>query len=270
MRAVAANELKEIQISILKAVAAFCEENHLSYFLTGGTLIGAVRHRGFIPWDDDVDLNMPRKDYEYFFANFNESRNDTLVAISLENSKDYYLASGKVYDARTVLTERVLGATPIGVNIDIFPMDEFPGDTYKLNRITREVGFLRSLLLFKTLIWNQSRPLIKNLALIAGRTMLLPIDRKALLKTISDKSQKYNNDPKCTKVAVMAVLIYGKKEIFDKKDFEGVVKLEFEGDLYSAPSGYDHILRQVYGDYMQLPPEEARVSTHDYEVFWRE
>ncbi len=270
MRTVTAIEQKEIQIAILKAVAKYCNDHHLTYYLTGGTLIGAVRHHGFIPWDDDVDLNMPRKDYEFFFTHFNQCRADTLKAVSIENTTDYYLASGKVYDKRTILTEKVIGAIPIGVNIDIFPMDELPGDRKELKSISREVGLLRKLLLLKTLKWDKNRLMLKNLVIIAGRTLLMPIDRKLLLQRISAKSQKYNNAPGCSKVAVMSVLIYGEKEIFDKKDFETSVPLEFEGDYYSAPVGYDRILRQVYGDYMKLPPVEARVSTHAYDVFWRE
>ncbi len=270
MRMVSKEEQREIQTEILEKVVHFCDEHKLHYYLTGGTLIGAVRHKGFIPWDDDVDLNMMREDYDFFFSHFNDHRTDTLRAISIGNSDDFYIASGKVYDTRTYLVERVQGNCPIGVNIDIFPLDRFPGDGSILKRINREIGFYRTLLLFKTLVWDKDRSLHKNILLLIGRALLFPVSRQSLLYKISDKSQSYNKSADNLKTAVMSVLIYGEKEIFDISDFSDTVKLEFEGKLYDAPIGYDHVLRQVYGDYMELPPIEKRASTHKYNVYWRD
>ena len=102
---ISVEELKMIQLKILDSIDDFCKKNGIQYFLFSGTLIGAVRHKGYIPWDDDVDICMKRKDYDRFFSEFNQQRRDTLKAISAEIEKNYYLASGKVIDTATVIEE---------------------------------------------------------------------------------------------------------------------------------------------------------------------
>ena len=118
---ISVEELKMLQLKILDSIDDFCKKNEIQNFLFSGTLIGAVRHKGYIPWDDDVDICMKRKDYDRFFAEFNQQRQDTLKAISTETEKDYYLASGKVIDTATVIEEENNYAMPIGVYVDVFP-----------------------------------------------------------------------------------------------------------------------------------------------------
>ena len=121
MRIITSEELRKIQLDLLQKTADFCESNGLRYFLCGGTLIGAVRHKGYIPWDDDIDIAMPRSDYEKFISIFNRPQNYYQV-MSFETNPDYAYAFAKVYDNRTILKELHYKGT-IGAYIDVFPAD---------------------------------------------------------------------------------------------------------------------------------------------------
>ena len=122
MKRVTPEELKRIQLDLLQKTADFCEQNGLRYFLCGGTLIGAVRHKGYIPWDDDIDIAMPRPDYDRFINTFNKQENYYQV-VSRENNHAYSYAFAKVYDNRTILQELHYKGSTFGVYIDILPAD---------------------------------------------------------------------------------------------------------------------------------------------------
>ena len=258
------DRIKEIQLNILNRVIDFCEQHEIRYYLTGGTLIGAVRHKGFIPWDDDIDLNMPRQDYERFFSIFNSSRNDSLIAISIDTDKDYYLANGKVFDSNTILLEDVNQRIEIGVNIDIFPLDNLPKSDLKRSMFLKEMFIFRSLLSSKQIRISKNRPLLKNVVLACSQLVLKPVSIRWLLKEINTRAQRFNSFDDCLYIASVATLVWGNKEVFKREYFYDTVKIEFEGRLFDCPIGYQSILSQVYGNYMQLPPIEEQVSHHSY------
>lgn len=114
-------ELKKIQLGLLNALDDYCVQNDLTYYLAYGTLIGAIRHKGYIPWDDDIDVMMPREDYNKFIANFNNDKHASNVkAISHEIDTDYYLSFAKLINKSTVMQEEVNSDYQIGVYIDVF------------------------------------------------------------------------------------------------------------------------------------------------------
>ena len=159
---ISVEELKMLQLKILDSIDDFCKKNEIQYFLFSGTLIGAVRHKGYIPWDDDVDICMKRKDYDRFFAEFNQQRQDTLKAISTETEKDYYLASGKVIDTATVIEEENNYAMLIGVYVDVFPMDYLPADDKKLKQLNHRIDIYRKMLVLKSVPVSDRRATVKN------------------------------------------------------------------------------------------------------------
>lgn len=139
------NEVKEIQLNILKAVDCFCRENGIRYWLDYGTLIGAVRHKGFIPWDDDIDIGMLRKDYEVFIKIFNKS-SKRYRFVCIENEPLCWHLFGKVMDTETVLWESPwMGIPRFCVNIDIFPYDNVPDSNWQLKDMWLKVRGLQLL-----------------------------------------------------------------------------------------------------------------------------
>ena len=134
MQRIDSKELKKIQLEILDAATSFCEQNGIRYWLDCGTLLGAIRHKGYIPWDDDVDLGMLREDYDRFLTLFNRE-NSKYKFVCIENSPDFYLAHGKVCDTETLLYEPDENGYKLHVNIDIFVYDNAPNDDGEIERI---------------------------------------------------------------------------------------------------------------------------------------
>lgn len=168
MKQITQEELKNIQVNILDRVKAFCDANEIEYFLFAGTLLGAVRHKGYIPWDDDIDICMRRKDYDRFFEVFNTDRKDGLRAIDYKNEKGYYLASGKVIDDRTIMQETTNFDKKIGVYIDVFPLDDLPENVKELRRLDRKIKPYRNMLLLKIIKPNGKRSWYKDAILKMG------------------------------------------------------------------------------------------------------
>jgi len=260
MRTIALDELRTIQLDLLQKTTDFCEKNGLRYFLCGGTLIGAIRHKGYIPWDDDIDIAMPRPDYDRFVKTFNRPDNYYQVA-NLDISPDYTNAFAKVYDRRTILKELYYSGET-GVNIDVFPADGVK-NAFQIKKI---------MLLHKFLNTKEAnyykRSLSKNIINTFGKLLLLPFSARTIARWIDNETRKfaYGSLPKA---GVIANPI-GLGEMVDKTVFDSDIYQEFEGREYRVPVGYDTWLRSVYGDYMQLPPEEHRVTHHTFEAYWKD
>lgn len=134
MREMTIDELKEVQLQILDFVAEFCEKNQIQYWIDSGTLLGAIRHKGYIPWDDDIDVGMLRKDYDKFFKLFNDPGN-RYQFVCYEKQPDFYLPHGKVCDVSTVLYEPNEKGHRLSVNIDIFVYDNAPEDNSEVMKM---------------------------------------------------------------------------------------------------------------------------------------
>ena len=142
MRTINTEELKEYQLRILDKVAAFCEEQGITYWIDSGTLLGAIRHKGYIPWDDDIDLGMLREDYDRFCKTFNQ-HNDRYKVECVENDPDFYLSHAKVCDNSTVLYEPDENGFKLMINIDIFVYDNAPDDDEKVKKMYDKRDFWR-------------------------------------------------------------------------------------------------------------------------------
>lgn len=270
MVAITPQEIKSIQISILKDIDRFCKSNNIQYYLFAGSLIGAVRHKGVIPWDDDIDICMKREDYNYFFKTFNSKGIPNRKAICLEYDEDYYSAAGKVIDTRTSLIEAVAKPCELGVFVDIFPMDYLPEKESDIKRLNFRISGYRKLVALKNIKILKERIWYKNVVLTIAQFLLKPIPMNHLLKRIASIAQTYKNDSTCTKLADISVFTYGMKEVHERAEFATTVEMEFEGSMFSVPVGFDKVLQRMYGDYMKLPPKEKQVSHHVNNVFWKE
>lgn len=261
MRTIHTDELKQIQLQLLKQIDAYCTKNNLQYFLAYGTLIGAIRHQGFIPWDDDIDIVMPRSDYDQFVAHFNQENPHSKV-ISMENTPQYGLPFAKVHDTRTVMHETMYKQDNFGVYIDVFPLDGIMKAT-DIDTSLRWNKFLNA----KKAIIDHQRSLIKNIIILGGKIALTFKSTRSILKTIDTIARKTPWE-QAQKVAQIASP-YGRCEIVEKDVFSTHQMHTFEDYEFRIPTGYHQWLTNIYGDYMQLPPVEKRVSTHTFEAWWK-
>lgn len=262
IRKIESEELKKIQLEILCDVATFCEENGIRYFLAYGTLLGAVRHKGYIPWDDDIDIHIPRADYERFIKLYNKKDDKPFKVITHESDRRYNVPFAKVQHTGTTLHE-FLYKNPgtFGVYIDLFPLDgiKSPIQATICGQCIRFM-YVKSSRFFK------GQSIMRKLRLIITKTILLPFSRHFILKAMQ-RIATYCNYDECEKVCSFGSRTCA-REILPRDTFDSYIMLPFEGGNYRVPKNYDAYLRAKYGDYMTLPPEEQRISTHDSQAYW--
>lgn len=249
-----------IMASILKDIAAICDKYNIRYFLDAGTLIGAVRHKGFIPWDDDIDIGMLREDYRKFLSIIKDELPEHLFLQTHENEPNYniYQVPCKIrYNNTLYIEDRIVENKDMnnGLFIDILPYDSLPKErwTYKLQRKI-------SNFVLKSFIRCREKP--QELTL---RNKITHLIYKLVTKVFNTKRRQKLfdflikwNDENSEHMGYGLDTVWD-QYIYKKEDFFDLIKLEFEGEYYSAPKNYDAILTQLYGDYMTLPKEEERV-----------
>lgn len=264
-------ETQKISLEILNTVATICEEQQFRYALIYGTLIGAVRHHGYIPWDDDVDIMMPRKDYDRFLAymKLNIHKYPNLRVFNRQECKEYPYMITRISDDRYTIVMENEEPFGMGVFIDIYPYDGL-GDTRKealkfglkgdrLSSLCYQATRKHFAIETTTSLW---RKLLKFpvylFARLCGKDRFQ--DRLERLAGVKDyDSSRY--------VGCVIWLSWGEKDIFPRKWFDETIMMPFEQYEFRVPKEYDKVLRHEYGDYMQLPPENERVGHHFFKVY---
>jgi lipopolysaccharide cholinephosphotransferase len=263
-------EIQACELDILQAFDRFCDKHSLTYWIAYGTLIGAIRHRGFIPWDDDADVIMPIEDYRRLIDLSNAGErigsHYQFAAHTVEDAQPYHAVFGKIYDRRYCLTEFQLRERlgfHEGIYIDVLPLVGVPGEELGGRRMLRKIKRLNSLINLCTFKFGPSSTLISNVLRLAS---IIParvagyrywLDR---LTQITDRLPSHTATPTCFCPPYVSV-------IYPSEAFQESVKLEFAGAKFPAPKGWDELLRLDYGDYLQPPPPESRVSVHFFEAF---
>lgn len=254
------NKLKNKEIEILKVFIKCCEELNLRYFLAFGTLIGAVRHQGFIPWDDDIDLYMPRSDYDIFVKNYKNFVPDNYFMQTMETDPMYALNFGKFRDSNTTLIEKHVLNIDInhGVFIDVFPLDGYKKGYNKIldirvkdNAIFEEPD--------KNIISNKLNSFNKKFIYRIGESIPNKLKSDLSKKAIPKDNPTYDDSEYVASLADSFSVIPIKKSIFGKG-----VKLLFENMYVNVPEEYHEYLTMLYGDYMKLPPKEQREPHHNF------
>ena len=270
MKPFTVKETQNCSLYILEAFQQYCDKEGLRYYMAGGTLLGAVRHHGYIPWDDDVDMMMPRSDYERFIHGY---KNEQYKVISCETDHYYSSPYAKLWDTRT---EYVIDSpnwinrgANFGAFIDIFPIDGYPDSDYAANLYAHYLKHLRKIINIAAV--RTSKKI--NVRYIKNKFLNTFIYRKApnyYARQLNRIAQKKSFDA-CTFVGVATSFAHILKERNKKTDvFSGTVLLPFEHLFLPAPAGYDLYLHRLYGDYMKLPPPDKQVSDHKFRIYWRE
>ena len=258
----ALRDLQSVELDILKQVLKISQRHNLTYYMLGGTLLGAVRHKGFIPWDDDIDIGLPRPDYERFleYAQYELEMPYQLHTIS-QNSGAYCYYYARVENTKVKLVRKAaINEAVIPAWIDVFPLDGVPNDPKKnkkwLKRVERcNTIFRRAQLSY---LGNTQTPSHRNVVKKAFVKLRLDklISTKWAWKRL-DAVLKENKYYECD-ILINACGYWKLKEMFPKSVYGKGKLYPFEGLMLNGPEDYDYVLKQMYGDYMTPPPENAR------------
>lgn len=255
MKELTRQELIDVNVSIIKDIHNFCETHGIKYSLGYGSLIGAIRHKGFIPWDDDADLVMPRPDYERFIKTYKSSQ-FTLLSCTTSN---YELPFARVSDESTLKVEETTVWKDTGVAVDIYPVDgKVPtGDII----LERKVSLLKTLIRVKsTVAVKKGRGFVKNLIMCIMKILTAALSLNYLCRRLDKTIQKHKYYE--SKFAGSYLSPYNRKDCCETSCFEDYINVEFEGERFKCLKGFDQYLSNLYGDYMTPPSNADRASTH--------
>lgn len=255
--------MKNIQMEILYDIHTFCLKNNIQYSLSGGTLLGAIRHKGYIPWDDDIDLMMPRPDYNRFLQLYTSPINKIIDCSTSEVCEEMF---AKVYRKGTYMVDKNTGACIYGVNVDIFPVEATPSlniEQYVQEILDKKAELPRILPFYKVVNRHKMWWMLKYYLKRVRYWNFTPI-LKAKAR-LNDYIATYNYNQAEYVGAFLGS--NGLKELLPKSDFSTSENVWFEGKEFCAIAGYKNYLSSLYGDYMQLPPVEKRISHHPYDAY---
>lgn len=239
-----------------------CIKHGLTYFMDGGSLIGTIRHKGFVPWDDDIDVVMPRKDYEKFIKLSHEF-SDPYFLQNAYTDKDFYYAPTRIRNSNTTALVEMFAYRGFnqGVWLTIFPLDKIsPEDGEKNYNLINQLNIENSTYMRLTNpdLSEKDRLRVRN---YSGAN---PMDTYNEIHRIA--SMHENDDTPYVGTMIITVVNY-KRKLLKIHDFDKVVYKDFEGIKVPVPMGYDDVLKTEYGNYMELPPKEERGLWHGGTLF---
>ena len=260
-------KVRQTQLEIAREIHRVCQENDISCFLAHGTFLGAVRHGGFIPWDDDMDMGMLRSDYEKFCRIAPEKLKPEFCLQTWYTEPNYGLPFGKVMKRNTLYLEnkKTRRLENNGIYVDIFPYDYAPEDVQERNRLTASLLSIYRVKLMK----SGYKPWMEDDRIIwKKRIGYLYYQLKSLFVTQERLARDYDT---------LAVAVHDspvicerngrtKLDCYDRSWVEELADYSFEGERFKGPKNYDRYLSTLYGDYMELPPADKRENRHQIQI----
>lgn len=268
MKKMSTKDIQRCELNLLKIFENLCEKNNLYYTLGAGTLLGAIRHKGFIPWDDDIDVLMPRADYEKMI-NGDIDCTGLPEYIKIKKWKDGSLSYPfiKLVDIRTIINSEYLDSKydVRHIWIDIFPLDAIPNTEEEHTVLFNSAKHIRQILQIKQAKIGQGKTWWKRILKPVLKVIYMPFKIENLCRKMDEVSKQYN----FAQSIYIRQLVWAtvQREHINREKYMLPIKVEFEGQYFNAPSNYDEYLSIVYGDYMKLPPEDKR-RNHNMEAYF--
>lgn len=257
-------KIHEVEVDILDEIVRICDLHQLNYYLIGGTLLGAVRHKGFIPWDDDLDIVMPRSDYDKFCSFCQSELDERYMLHSIDTDKRYWLPFAKIRKKNTLFNESNISTidAPKGIYVDIFPLDNaLCEDSFEQRIRTKKIKAISSVIYFKRGLNIKFTPKTVLLSII-----MFPFSIRALSK-YQIKLMTKQNKKDCEYYINFGSNYNTVKQTILKSKYDPTAEVEFEGKKYKTLGDYEFFLKRIYGEnYMQLPPMEKRVTHRPVEI----
>ena len=255
-------EIKLATFNILLRFSSFCEKNSIRFYLSNGTLLGAVKYGGFIPWDDDIDVFVPRKDYDRLIELYED--NDKFQLFSRERNENYKFTFAKLCDMTTLKVEKNIdNGVSLGIDIDIFPLDSCSAHILRPS-VQRKIRICQTGCILSKFLSADGYPFYKRIIINFCRLLRFDFFNRRLCKIVAKERTRGDEFSGC-----LVWPIYGAREIIPSAAFSDMVDVLFEGEKFPAPTGYDTYLRSLYGDYENDPPLEKQKSHHNYTAYHR-
>ena len=269
--------LKKVQraeLSILKDFVSLCDRHGLVYFGIAGTGIGALRHKGFIPWDDDIDVAMPREDYEKFRQLVRDEMGDKYLLMNTEENENYPLMTARLMLRGTEFREEALKDIdcPLGIFLDLYPLDKVSDDPEECKKQFRDAWFWSKMMILRSIPFPvlgfggiKAKAAHAVCAAVYGVMAMLHISKRWLYRKCLEACTRYSRLEKTARIDFLCdttpyMNIHETKELFPLQ------KLRFEDMYLDFPGNLHDNLTREYGDYMQLPPEEKRKNHYPYKL----
>lgn len=260
---------KKVLLEMLKYVDEVCRKNNINYSLIGGSLIGAIRHKGFIPWDDDIDIILDKSNYDRLIKILKNVKNDNYDIFIPNETNNYPLQFAKLINKKTILNESSMidKIDNYGLFLDIFAYNYVPENEIERKKYYNKFQFYKNSLVRVKLKFNNPT-FIRKIKRLMKNIYITIFGYKAQLNRLLNLFDRYSNNP--TNYVMSNNPVYGlEKEIQKASDIENYIDTNFENLKVMIFKNYDNILKTTFGDYMKLPPKDKRKS-HNLEVYWRD
>ncbi len=265
------HDIQQESLKILDVISKLCDQLGLRYYLAYGTLIGAIRHQGFIPWDDDIDIMMPRQDYHRLLSYLEEHKQEfaPLEVYSNYNCPDYPYMITRISNSDYVLDVHNEKPFGLGLFIDIYPLDGMGNTEDEFTALKNKASRYSSLCFLSTRLRcekGNTKSRLKLLVKYPAFLLAKLYGKRRCMRKLEAMANACNYENS----RYVGCLVWGSdgiKCVFPKEWFASTADVPFEGRTYKAPVGYDQVLRRLYGDYMQLPPEKDRIAHHFYKAY---